>query len=759
VRKASQIATTLLLTVLLLAPWSVAEAATKSKRSEYIVRLKPSVSLSSFLVTEIRGGLEPLEVFSTVFPGFLVKLDAKSVRRLSSDRRVAAVSKVNTFSVPRSPEIGGIGYVWGIDRIDQRSLPMDRVFTPPSAGSGVTVFVIDTGVDKNHPELVGRVRTGFSAVDPSDGTSDCNGHGTHVAATIGGTKVGVASGVTIVPIKVFPCKSGASTATILKGIDAVLQLRRPGTATVVNMSLGGPLDLALDAAVRALVDEGITVVVAAGNENSNACGVSPAREPRVITVGATDQSDARARFSNLGSCVDVFAPGENILSAWPGGQYASLNGTSMAAPHVAGAAALLLESNSGLRPADVESLITGRASLGSLTNVGQGSPNRLLFLEPRNQPPVTTTSTTVAARTASAPRNLQFVVSGNDVTLLWAPPLDSGGSLVSDYVVDYWPRGGSRWIRFNDSVSASTFLSIRGLSTNVYSFRVAAVNLAGIGQFVQSADLVVGTSTTTTTVVAGAPSLDSDSLSKSSMTLQSDINSNSISWTVRVRDPFGGRLSSSQVGARLCPVSSSWPDGAGCTGATAIGSGNSLDRTYTFLFLIAPAAPTGQWLPRMFGPVSGQPDIIGNARVSVSGPTTTTSSTTTTSTTTTTVAPGPGVAQILSESLSVSSIALRGSQASDNAVWWTVRVRDPQGRLASSVGGQLCPPGSSYPFGNWCTGATFGRSGSSSEATYQGLFWISPDAPGGDWIPRFDPIPGGVTVTGTARVRVIARGS
>jgi len=256
---------------------------------------------------------------------------------------------------------------------------------------------------------------------------------------------------------------------------------------------------------------------------------------------------------------------------------------------------------------------------GGVTVVGN---SRIRVVPRTSTTTTTTTTTTVVTRTPGAPRNLSVAVAGSDTNLSWVSPTDSGGGVITDYIVEYWARGGSSWARLSDGVSTSTAVTIRNLPSNVYSFRVAAVNSAGIGSFVQSGDVSVGTSTTstttTTTVPAGPLTLDSDSLSVSSMVLQSNINSNAVYWTVRVRDPFGGRLTSSQVGARLCPVTSSWPDGLGCTGATANGSGNNVDRTYTFLFLISPSAPTGQWLPRMFGPVTGQPDIVGNARVAVS---------------------------------------------------------------------------------------------------------------------------------------------
>ena len=234
----------------------------------------------------------------------------------------------------------------------------------------------------------------------------------------------------------------------------------------------------------------------------------------------------------------------------------------------------------------------------------------------------------------------------------------------------------------------------------------------------------------------------------SSLTLRGTQGSeNAVWWTVRVSDPQG-RLATT-VGGQLCPPGSTYPFGSYCTGALFGRDGTAFEASYTGLFWISPDAPGGDWIPR-FDPIAGGATIVGNQRVRVTAKPVTT----TTVAPTTTVA---GVVRIVSESLSVSSLTLRGTQGSENAVWWTVRVSDPQGRLATTVGGQLCPPGSTYPFGSYCTGALFGRDGTAFEASYTGLFWISPDAPGGDWIPRFDPIAGGATIVGNQRVRVTAK--
>ena len=261
---------------------------------------------------------------------------------------------------------------------------------------------------------------------------------------------------------------------------------------------------------------------------------------------------------------------------------------------------------------------------------------------------------------------------------------------------------------------------------------------------------------TTTTVANFPPTLETDSMNRSSITLQSNANSNAVYWTVRVRDPFGGRLLSSPVVARLCPVSSAWPDGTGCTSATSIGTGNNVDQTYTFLFLIAPNAPLGQWIPRMFGPVSGQPDIIGDARIFVIASIT---STTTTLRPTTTIASTTSTSNqptLDSDSMNRSSITLQ-SNINSNAVYWTVRVRDPfGGRLSGSqVGARLCPVSSTWPDGTGCTGATSTGTGNNVDQTYTFLFLIAPNAPLGQWVPRmFGPVSGQPDIIGNARISV-----
>jgi len=359
---------------------------------------------------------------------------------------------------------------------------------------------------------------------------------------------------------------------------------------------------------------------------------------------------------------------------------------------------------------------------------------------------VATTTTTIATRTPGAPQYLTNLVVGSDTTLFWNPPIDNGGSTITDYVIDYWAKGGSFWTRIDDGKTASTSTSIKSLPSNIYSFRVAAVNASGIGSFVQTGDVNVGITTTTTTTTVPSPSVAqvvSESFSTSALTLQgTQASENQVWWTVRVRDSQG-RLASS-VGGQLCPPGSNYPFGTFCTGATFGRNGTAYDATYQGLFWISPDAPSGDWIPR-FDPIPNGVTVAGNVRLRV----------TARAATTTTVA----TAQTLtldSDSLSKSSMILQ-SNIGDNSVYWTVRVRDPfGGRLSSNaVGARLCPVASPWPDGAGCTGATSTGQGHIYDMTYTFFFLISPNAPTGQWLGRiFGPVSGQPDIIGQSRISV-----
>lgn len=357
----------------------------------YIVVYKQTVSdvaqKSERKVREAGGRRH--HTFSKALKGFAATLSDDGVRRLREDPDVAYVEQdqvVTMVDVENSA-------TWGLDRIDQADRPLDTQYHYSFDGSGVYAFVIDTGVRADHVEFGGRVIAGHTEVEDGRGTNDCVGHGTHVAGTIAGTTYGVAKMATIVPVRVLDCTGSGSTSDVIAGIDWVAaSAMRPAVA---NMSLGGGFSSALNDAVANAVGSGVTMVVAAGNDNRDACRASPASEPSAITVGATNSSDARAPFSNYGNCVDLFAPGVNITSAWYTGSNATntISGTSMATPHVAGVAALALQANPSATPLAVTNFILSRATPNHVSSAGSGSPNLLLYSlgagAPTEPPPLT----------------------------------------------------------------------------------------------------------------------------------------------------------------------------------------------------------------------------------------------------------------------------------------------------------------------------------------------------------------------------------
>ncbi|MFD5778415.1 S8 family peptidase [Streptomyces sp. NPDC126933] len=362
----------------------IGAGAENAVQGSYIVTLKKTAGLKAAsapgrsVVSEYGGTIE--RTYTAALNGYAARLSPAQARRLAADPAVEQVFQdrtVHALATQTNPPS------WGLDRIDQASLPLDQKYTyPDSAGGGTTVYVIDTGVRITHQDFGGRASYGYDAVDNDNTAQDGNGHGTHVAANTAGTAYGVAKKARVVAVRVLNNAGSGTTAQVVAGIDWVTQ--NHSGPSVANVSLGGGVDPALDAAVLNSIRSGVTYAIAAGNSGANAQNYSPARVPEAITVGATTSTDARASYSNYGTRVDLFAPGSSITSAWNTSDTASstISGTSMATPHVAGAAAVYLSGHPTATPAQVATALVNGATSGVVTNPGSGSPNKLLKIVP-----------------------------------------------------------------------------------------------------------------------------------------------------------------------------------------------------------------------------------------------------------------------------------------------------------------------------------------------------------------------------------------
>ncbi|MFV5535664.1 S8 family peptidase [Acinetobacter pittii] len=350
-------------------------------KNQYIVILNKDVGSSNEFAQGIakQHGGKVLQTYDAVLKGFAIYLpDVAGTAFVEAMKKNPKVVSVENDTIMKVDATTQSNPDWGLDRIDQKNLPLDSAYSYLQTGSGTTAYIVDTGILSTHQQFSGRVLSGYTAISDGNGTSDCHGHGTHVAGTVGGSTYGVAKNVSLVPIRILGCDGSGASSNVIAGLDWILKNgKKPA---VVNMSLGGEANASLDSAVENLFNNGYVMVVAAGNSNTDACSSSPARVSKAITVAATDSTDTRASYSNYGSCVDIFAPGSQINSSWIGSNTATkvLNGTSMATPHVVGVVAEMLQSTPTATPQTISTNLLNQASNNVVKNPS-GSPNRLLY--------------------------------------------------------------------------------------------------------------------------------------------------------------------------------------------------------------------------------------------------------------------------------------------------------------------------------------------------------------------------------------------
>ncbi|AXG99312.1 S8 family peptidase [Deinococcus wulumuqiensis] len=420
-------------------------------------------------------GVTVQNIYDQALEGFSGRLSAQNLQALRADKRVKYIEQDGRMYASATQS----GATWGLDRVDQRNLPLDGNYVYGSTASGVKAYIIDTGINTSHTNFGGRAVWGTNTT--GDGKNyDCQGHGTHVAGTVGSGTYGVAKGVSLIAVKVLGCDGSGTNSGIIAGINWAVS-NKGSAAAVANLSLGGGASQATDDAVNSAAAKNLIMAVAAGNENQNACNVSPARAASAITVGSTTRTDARSSFSNYGSCLDLFAPGSDITSTWIGSTTATntISGTSMATPHVAGAAALLIAAGNTTNSA-VTSALLNNATTGKVTGAN-GSANRLLYTGSGSAAPAPTpgTTTTYSGSVSSGassykPGTAGFSYAGGTLTGKLSGPSGTDFDL---YLQKY---NGSSWVDVAASEGSGSTESINYAATSgTYRWEVYAYSGSG----------------------------------------------------------------------------------------------------------------------------------------------------------------------------------------------------------------------------------------------------------------------------------------
>ncbi|MCY1139818.1 S8 family serine peptidase [Actinoplanes sp. Pm04-4] len=470
---------------------------------------------------------------------FVADMSATQARRLAAEKDVLSVEQDRMLTLQATQN----NPTWGLDRIDQRVTKASKTYTPTADGDSVHAYVLDTGIRITHADFGGRASYGYDALSGTSNAGDCNGHGTHVAGTIGGNYFGVAKKVKLVAVRVLDCQGSGALSQVIAGVNWVTA--HAVKPAVANMSMGGSNSPALNAAVQRSINSGVTYVVAAGNENRNASTMSPANLAAAITVGATDSADRRATFSNYGSALDLFAPGVNIRSDYYGGDYltAVASGTSMAAPHVAGAAALALDASPGLSPAAVRNLLVKNATTSKVKDP-KGSANRLLYVpRPPAKPVIKSASLTVTAGVAYSGQ-LALTAARRGTWSIAGGKLPTGLTLKSNGLISGTPTGpGSAavTVRFTDYVPQAVTRSLKvTVRTTTPVITTASLPAATTSDYYYQQLAVAGGRTGTWSITAGALP-DGLTLSAAGVLEGMPTTAGSAAFTVAFTDGFGAK--------------------------------------------------------------------------------------------------------------------------------------------------------------------------------------------------------------------------